>query len=291
LGLVALVGVAIGVALWSLISPSPPPQQSLNRFVITPSSTAPLAEEAGLELAISSDGKQIVYLAEPKGSRQLYVRSLDDFVATPIPGTEGASDPFFSPDGEWLAFFADQNLKKISLNGGPAITLSDLETEGRGGSWVEGTIVYGSPTGLYRVSADGGEPETLATVDHERSEIGYGQPTILPGGKAVLFNIGTEVGVPSQVAVVSLETGEKSTLLEEDTFSPRYVPTGHLIYSSDGSTLMAVPFDPERLEVMGSPVPVLQGVRSYAVLDLAFSPIRRTVIILSGWIAQEPNLW
>ncbi|MEE8348922.1 MAG: protein kinase, partial [Acidobacteriota bacterium] len=277
LGVVALVGVAIGVALWSLISPSPPPQQSLNRFVIPPSSTAPLVEDGGNELAISPDGKHIVYLAETKGSRQLYVRSLDDFVATPIPGTEDAwGDHFFSPDGDWLAFFADSKLKKISLKGGPAITLANLEADGWGGSWVEDTIVYGSPTGLYRVSAGGGEPETLATVDHQRSETGYGTPTILPGGKAVLFDIGTNTGgPPSKVAVVSLETGEQKILLEEGTLNAHYVPTGHLIYSLVPSgNLLAVPFDPESLEVTGSPVPVLQGVRSYGNgwMDFAFSP-------------------
>ena len=276
LGLVALGGVVIGVALWSLISPSPPPQQSLNKFVINPSSTAPLVERGGVELAISSDGKHIVYLAQTRGSRQLYVRSLDDFVATSIPGTEDAlEDPFFSPDGEWLAFFADNKLKKISLKGGPAVTLCDTEGGGSGGSWVEDTIVYGSTTALYRVSAGGGEPETLATVDRERSEIGYNEPTILPGGKAVLFTINYETAsTPPQGAVLSLTTGEQKILLEAST-SARYAPTGHLLYTLAGSRILtAVPFDVERLEVTGDPVPVLEEIRAYAggPMDYAFSP-------------------
>ena len=127
LGLVALGGLLVGVALWSLIPSSPPPQQSLNRFVVTPPPSAPLARSGANDLAISFDGKRIVYIADRDGTRQLYVRSLDEFLATPIPGTEHTGwNPFFSPDGESVAFAASGQLKRASVIGGSPRTLCDI---------------------------------------------------------------------------------------------------------------------------------------------------------------------
>jgi len=263
LGLVALVGGVISVALWSLISSSPPPQQSLNRFVISPSPTAPLARSGLNDLAISFDGKRIVYIADRDGTRQLYVRSLDDFVATPIPGTERTVwSPFFSPDGESVAFVASGQLKRASVMGGSPRTLCDIVGSWQGGSWFEDTIVFGDSVdpggGLFRVSASGGEPEHLATLDRDKGETVYGAPQILPGGKAVLFTVGHGPD-PSQIAVLSLQTGEQKILVEGGS-DASYTPSGHLIYAlADTGSLMAVPFDLQRLEVSGDPVPVLQG--------------------------------
>jgi len=154
------------VALWSLIPSSPPAQQPLNKFVIAPSPTAPLAEIAFGVVTISSDGRRSVYVADSQGTRQLYVRSLDEFEATPIPGTEATEgSPLFSPDGESIAFHAAGQVKRISVMGGSPITLCDAEGW-TGGSWFENTILFGGrPGGLYRVSAAGGEPEILATLE------------------------------------------------------------------------------------------------------------------------------
>ena len=220
LGLVALAGVALGVALWSLISSSPPGQAQLNKLVVIPSPEAPLAEILYSVVAISSDGRRIVYVAESQGITQLYLRSLDEFVATPIPGTEGAEGhPFFSPDGESVAFAAAGQLKKVSLMGGSPMTLCDIEGGWAGGSWFEDTIVFGDHGGLYRVSAAGGEPDILATPDPETVEA-YFTPEVLPGGKAVLFTTMPSGGrgelsaiVDYQLAVLSLETGKREIVL------------------------------------------------------------------------------
>jgi len=273
LGLVALAGVALGVALWSLTRPSTPPQ--LNKLVVTPSPEAPLAEVRFSVVAISSNGRRIVYVAESQGTRQLHLRSLDEFVATPIPGTEGVEGhPFFSPDGESVAFAAAGQLKKVSLMGGSPMTLCDLEGGWAGGSWFEDTIVFGTGgdhIGLYRVSAAGGEPDILATPDPETVEA-YFTPEVLPGGKAVLFTIAQFGPDTAQIAVLSLETGKREIVLDEGTHA-HYLPTGHLAYLGVQGDLMAVSFDAASLEVSGEAVPVLEGVRRYGNdLDYALSP-------------------
>ena len=125
-----------------------------------------------------------------EGGRQLYLRSLDDFVDSPIPGTANPTNSFFSPDGKSIGFFAEGKLKKTSLAGGSPITLSDAPA-GRSGDWFEDTIVFTaslpSGQGLYRVSANGGEPEMLATVNLDEGEQGYGYPNFLPDGKDLLL--------------------------------------------------------------------------------------------------------
>jgi len=271
LGLVALVGGVISVALWNLISSSPPAPR-LNKFAITPSPDAPLAEIPFSEVAISSDGRRVVYVADSLATRQLYVRSLDAFLATPIPGTEGTEGgPLFSPDGESIAFHAAGQLKRVSVMGGSPITLCEVEAW-TGGSWFEDTILFGAGVGgLYRISAGGGEPEILATVDLNKGETGYGTPGILPGGKAGLFTIYRGSDSP-QIAVLSLETGEKKILVEQG-LRARYSPTGHIVYVLRTGSLMAVSFDLVSLEVSGDPVSVLEGIRRYSdTADYSLSP-------------------
>jgi serine/threonine-protein kinase len=273
-GLVVLTAIVTSLVVWSLIRSSPPVPQAATQFVITPPPSVSLVDSTDdNELAVSPDGRHLVYLvSDAAGRRQLYVRSLDELMATPIPGTENADgDPFFSPEGEWLAFFTlDNKLKKVSLMGGTPVTLCNTPGGGnRFGSWAEDTIVFsrdfgsgGSAFGesLYRVSTAGGEPEILASPDAEKGELRYLMPEILPGGKTVLFTIVKDPG-NIQVAALSLETKEQKIVLEGGRV-PRYAPTGHLVYGLPATgTLMAVPFDLARLEITGNPVPILEGVR------------------------------
>ena len=260
---IAAIVIAVSIAFWSSPQPISPPS---TKFAITPSPTAPLASVNANDLAISPDGRHVLYRANTERGHQLYLHSLDDLVDRPMPGTEGATNSaFFSPDGESVAFFEGGKLKKISLAGGSSITLCDAAAPGLYGSWgSEDTIVfsanYESVRQLYRVSASGGEPEVLATPDLDKGEDRYLSPHILPGGNAVLFTIGHGTS-QYQVAALSLETGEQKILIE-DGQQATYVKTGHLIYEqSDTGNLMAVLFDIATLEVMSDPVPVLQGVR------------------------------
>ena len=251
----AVAIVIAGVAIWNSMRPTP---EALSKFVITPPATAPLRSDSNNELAISPDGRRIIYHAI-SGRTQVYVRSLDDFAATQIAGTEGVvGSAFFSSDGQSIAVFTGSGLQKISLMGGTAITLCDTSPPARSGSWAEDTIVFSSDRRLYRVSAAGGTPETLAAPDTANGEVYYTMPEILPGGQALLFTIRNYTG--SQIAVLSLETGEQKVLLEGR--QAHYAPTGHLVYAlTEIGTLMAVPFDLAALEVTGDSVPILQEVR------------------------------
>ncbi len=210
---------------------------------------------------------------------------LHELVATPIRGTEGVvRAAFFSPDGEALASVADGKLKKVSVSGGPPVTLCEAASQW-GGSWgPENTIVFADAAeggvGLYRVSAAGGEPESLAIIDPEKGESQYRQPEFLPGGKAVLFSVGREDSF--QIAVLSLETGEKKIVVEGGR-EAHYAPTGHLVYEQgETGALMAVPFDLARLEVTNDPVPILEGVRQSNAVDYALSDDGTLVYVPGG---------
>ena len=265
------ITVAAGVGSWILTHPVPQP---LKKFVITPF-LATLADTPGNELAISSDGRHIVYrVRDESGKLRLQLRSLDDFVKRMIPGTENFSHPFFSPDGETLALYTPGKLQKMPLMGGAATTLYEAQLNFRGGSWGhDDTIVFAAEDrGLYRVSAAGGAVEQLAVVNTGKDERGFLYPQILPDGITVLFTIRQDSG-NFRIALLSVETGEQKTVVE-GARNARYASTGHLVYSTmPGDTLMAAPFDWARWEVTADPVPVLERVRavSGAATDYTFS--------------------
>ena len=280
---VVSVAIAISIAFWSSWQSTSPP---LTKFVIGPALAAPSASFSGNDLAISADGRLILYRTNTDKGSQLYLRSLDDPVEKPIPGTESAVSPFFSPDGKSVGFFAGGQLKKVSLSGGSPITLCDARGIIVSGSWspdnaivfsasgaaaVAGPAGFGTGIQLYRVSVSGGEPESLATPDRAKGELAFALPHILPSGKTVLFS---NVGPPpaNQIVALSLETGEQKLLIEDGRLG-KYVETGHLVYEqAQTGNLMAVLFDLETLEVTSEPVPVLQGVRQNAgTADYALS--------------------
>jgi serine/threonine protein kinase/Tol biopolymer transport system component len=264
----AVTALVAGIAVWNLRSPDPPSKQSAKRFKITLPATDELAVGAGLvgpALALSRDGANLVYVGKRGGVDQLYLRPMNEFEATQIPGTEGARQPFFSPDGQWIAFFAERKLKKVPLAGGVPLNVCDASGTPVGGSWAPSDIIifglYGSP-GLLKVPAGGGMPESITTVDLSIGEQYHRWPELIPDAGAFLFTIiGTEA---SSIAVQSLETGEKRILIKDASTSrllqPRYASSGHIVFEREGS-LLAVPFDPDRLEIAGSAFPVLEGVR------------------------------
>ena len=214
-------------------------------------------------LALSPDGKTLVFVGDATvgaGRTQLYVRELGSIDARPIPMTEGAGQVCFSPDGKWIAFDQEGELKKLRLDGGTPTLLAEAPTL-RGASWgADGAIVF-SPdvwSGLWRVSDHGGAPRRLTTPDAKF----YGShrwAQVLPTGD-VLFTINSGfTHADSAIAVYSPKTGRARVVLKGGGFA-RYVSSGHLIFAREGG-LLAAPFDLERLEVTGPSAAVLEDVR------------------------------
>jgi serine/threonine-protein kinase len=212
-------------------------------------------------IAVSPDGSRLAYVADLQGTSQVVVRGFTDTEATPVAGTEGAEAVFFSPDSQWIGFSSGGKLKKVALGGGAPTALADV-IQIRGATWADDDSIVYSPniySGLWRVPASGGSPQALTTLDASRGERNHRWPDVLPGGRAVLFAVGTGGGFnDARIVVQALESGETTTIVEGGT-NPRYVPTGHIVYSRDGA-LIAIPFDLSRLRVTGPPVKVLDDV-------------------------------
>ena len=290
----ALVAVAAVVAA-SVIGTwlrSPPEQPSVAaRLMLSLPPGMELGD--GASVAISPDGTQVAYVATRGGLQQLYLRPINGFEARPVTGTEGAKAPFFSPDGRWVGFFAEGRLKKASTTGGVIESLAELLAEGvEGGSWgPSGTIVFmgADGTGLFEVSSEGGTPRPITTDQGEATRV-LGAPEFLPGGEAVLFTSHPSVARTAEdnaVEVLTIETGARRVLIQGGS-SARYLPTGHLVFLRTG-TLMAVPFDLDRLEITGTPTPVIDGVREPFSGFGAFTCSRAgtCVYVAGGTVAQR----
>ena len=214
-------------------------------------------------LALSPDGNTLV-VKDSRQNARLWVKRRGVLDPVPIPGTERASNPVFSPDGEWILYLADRQLRKVNLANSASVTLADsvsVSTGFGGATWLDdGTIVYVPQdlNRLMRVSANGGTPTTI--MDNSGLQgVGFGYPTALPGGRGVLFEGCTSGCVTMSLRVLDLRTGQQKLLMNEAT-QGWYLPTGHLLYARRDGTLLAVPFDLDRLEVTGTGVPVLQNV-------------------------------
>jgi serine/threonine-protein kinase len=282
------LGVTVG-ALWPRSAPSAAP-------------AVRLSAELGMDLSrrqslmrgpaavLSPDGTLAAFVArgDTPDEQQLYLRRLDQLEASPLAGTEGARNPFFSPDGQWVAFFAEGKLKKVAIAGGAAVTLCEAPDD-RGGSWGEdGTIVFTpSPAAdvfLSRVSSSGGTPEVLTKPDPAEGDVTHRWPQVLPGGRGVLYTASTIVGKYDGATIVAevLPNGPKK-LLVRGGYHGRYLPSGHLVYVREG-TLFAAAFDLDRMELSGQPVPAVEGVTSSSLsagAQFAFSD-RGTLAYLPG---------
>lgn len=218
-------------------------------------------------IAISRDGRFVIYSAieedpGPEAQPRLYLRRMDQEEARPIAGTEGGINPFLSPDSRWVGFWAEGKLKKVLVEGGVPITLCRAPSLLYGAHWAgNNSIVFsdGEASGLCRVPAEGGRAERLTLPDPDKDEYSHRLPFWLPNGKAILFT-GLRHGWDPEpwLGLFRLETGERRLLLA-DAANPRYVASGHIVFLRRG-VLMAVRFDPNRLEVRGQPFPLVENV-------------------------------
>jgi len=285
-----LLAAITGIAGW-MLKPTPRPQVS--RTVITLPPGQRLAELEEPALALSRDGTQLAYVAVQGDTQQIYLRSMDNPQARALPGTTGGTNPFFSPDGQWLGFFAGQKLKKVSVSGEAVFTLGDA-AKPHGATWSsQGTIAFSSMqvAPLQQMPEAGG---TATALTHfEKGEVSHRGPEFLPGGKAVLFSAtrGSYNWNNAQVAVHSLETGERRNLVKEAAF-PRYSPSGHLLFAQAGN-LLAVPFDVTRLAVTGTAIPVVEGVmqsRTSGTAQYSISESGSLAYIAGGVLADQRRL-
>ena len=261
-GVVSLVAIALTIGL---VQRAPKPTQPirLNAELGTDATiTRATSFRYGAAAIISPDGKRLALVGQASDKKTyLYIRSLDQLQATLLSGTDDARDPFFSPDSQWIAFFAEGKLKKISVQGGAAITLCDVPSD-RGGTWSQdGTIVISGNTrvGLSKVSSAGGTPEPLTALDPQKAGDTHRWPQFLPGGKDVIFTsaVAADNFDDADIAAYSAGTGKWKTILHGGSYA-RYLSSGHLVYVHKG-TLFAVPFDAKRLEITGQPIPVVEG--------------------------------
>jgi serine/threonine-protein kinase len=212
----------------------------------------------GPAVILSPDGTRLVYVSTGSdGIRRLYTRRLDEPKAVQMPGTEGAYEQFFSPDGQWVGFFALGRLKKTRVEGGEPVLLCDAPA-GRGASWGEGGNIVAAldqQSGLSLVPTEGGKPVPVTTQNVERGRTTHRWPYILPGSKEVIFTNSMAYShyYDANIDVVSLKDGRTRTLLEHAGMFPRYLPGGYLVYVNKG-VLFGVVFDPGRLAIRGAPV-------------------------------------
>ena len=253
----AIVGAAaIGATRWTT---KPADAPAVVRFSIALPEDQSLLRLPAPALALSPDGTKLVYAA----NRQLFVRSMSDMTPRPIPGTAlDVTSPFFSPDGQWIGFFAFQDLtiKKIAVTGGAAFTVCKAEPIA-GADWQGDHIVFAQPvSGIMRVSANGGEPETIARVANDEAAFG---PRLIDRGTAVLYTVsrsgqGFDRWDRAQIVVERIGSGQRKVVVRGGS-DARYLPTGHLVYAL-ASSVLAIPFDLKTGETKGGPVPVVESV-------------------------------
>jgi serine/threonine protein kinase len=303
---IALIGAGAGLSLaaavwWGASRWSPPAPLQPMRFAIVPASTQSiLFSPVDRTVALSPDGMWIAYVGRASaGENQLMLRRIDQLQPVAIAGTTSLRYPFFSADSRWVGYVIAGEMKKVSVTGGPPMTLSRVTGGIRGACWTRSNnIIFATnelSSGLLMVSGAGGDPRVLTKPPPGEDHY---QPSLLPDDRGVLFTIhrpgSTEAG---QIAVLDLETGEHRVVLRGGSHA-EYVSTGHLVYAV-GGTLRAVRFDPNRREIVGDPVPVEQGVltlpasgaANYAVSSqghLLFTPggetgARRTLV----WVHRD----
>jgi serine/threonine-protein kinase len=292
------LAVLAGAAAWGWLRPTPSPRPALARFeLLFPAGESWTGQRHAI--ALSPDGSNIAYVGEGAGGQGLFLRPIDQLEAQFLPGTQGAQDPFFSPDGQWVGFARVSGLTKVPVAGGSPVTIVEYP-EPRGAAWGDDDVIlFGSTSGLWRVPAEGGDAVHLTELNADRGELLHSRPELLPGGRAVLFTIGTGGPEETQVAALSLETGEVTYLFRG--MVPRYCETGHVVYGRPDGVLMAVPFDPAQLQATGASVSLVDDVmvKPTGTMDFAVSRngslvyqrgtmATRTVVMVDRRGTEEP---
>src|SRR5437870_1373873 len=303
--LYAVIPIAIlmtGVALWGWLRPAE--SKPVVRNILVLDSTEALAPGSPWSgrVAISPDGSRLAYIGGPRS--MLLIRALNQLHATAVPGTEGATSPFFSPDSRSVGFLRDFIVQIASLDGGPPITVLDSLIGVSGASWGPDNFIYADAFsdnfGLLRVEAKpGARPRWFTTLDTTRGEIDHAWPDVLPNGKEILFTVrfrgknGARGRISLSIAVADIPSG-KHRVIVDDAMYARYTTSGHLLYVTTNKTLMVVPFDQNSMRVTCEPTALTAGMRLGFLggsADLAVSATGTLVYATGAGEGKQELVW
>jgi serine/threonine protein kinase/Tol biopolymer transport system component len=277
----AVLAIAAAAGWWRRPQPEAHPLMKLSVELGPDLSFARTSNGGGL--AISPDGSRVAFrVRDTDGKVRLGTRRLDRSEITIIPGSEGATSPFFSPNSQWIAFTTPGKLNKVAAQGGTPVAICDVAIAFLGGSWGDDDNIIatvGLTQGLVKISSAGGAPTQLTKLRKEKSEFRHSWPQVLPGSQAVLFT--AYIGGPFEpsLEVLSLKTGERKPI--HAGFFGRYLPSGHLVYIEQ-NTLFAAPFSLSRLEMTGTPQPVLENINSSFDAGAAFDVSQNGIVAYVG---------
>ena len=290
----AVGALAVALPLWRAATTSA--GGSLNRWDVAAPASGSFAAELFPSVAVSPDGRYVAFRVQLGASSQLYLRRTDDFEGTPIQGSEGAHTPFFSPDGQWIAFLSSGRIFKAPVAGGPPIMVASapsLSPTSPGATWGrDGTIVFAAgASGLMRVADAGGTPEVLTTPDASRGEVTHISPQFVGDGQEVLFSIRTNTD-QWRVGVLSRATGKWDWLpaLGHVAGATYVDATHHLVYAQAGK-LYVVPADLETRTFGGAAVPLPEVVYTHVVGGSTVAQFAASRTGVLAFMSGEPPEW
>jgi serine/threonine-protein kinase len=264
--------VLAALALWGWLRPAPTTPKPVRRYAVALSGDEGLVVNATGTLAVAPDGERLAYVGRSAaGVDQIWIRNRDQLYARPLAGTSDASSLAFSPDGRQVAFITERPwvLKIAPVDGGTPVVVSDTLLASGGTTWGRDGFLYSSSSydgrsGIVRVPATGGVPAPVTVMDTASHALAHLFPTLLPSGRGLLFSVwyGPTRISESDIAVADLRTGRPRILLRG--LRARYVAPGRLLVVRPDGSLLAAPFDQDRMELTGAPVPVLTGISTIA---------------------------
>ena len=283
-------GVVAGLAAaavggWSIARRGPTSTPEPARVAIPLNPGQRLVAGASMPFSISRDGRRLAYVAAGTGKPpQIFVRELDRFDAAPVAGTEGATTPFFSPDGDWVGFYARDGLQRVTLGGGAPLMIGEAPPVASATWTADDTIVFATTVpgdGLWRVPASGGVPEPLTKPDAAKGELRHAHPQPLPGGAAVLFTALTSDG--AYAGIVSLATRESRVLPQTRMTGGgvQFVAPDRLVYANAGGLVTRM-FDAGRYEVRGGPLPLAEHAETGDEGTAWFDALPRALVYVPG---------
>jgi Tol biopolymer transport system component/tRNA A-37 threonylcarbamoyl transferase component Bud32 len=292
-----VAALALGAAAWQWSVARAKIDPQVVRFdVPIPASMLTNNAAAGANIAVSPDGKTIAYVSSgTSNSTRVFLRALDESEARPIPGTEGAQQPFFSPDGRWVGYVVRDQVYKVSLAGGAPLALGATLAQSVGVAWSKSReIVAGTANGILAIPEAGGNPRVIVKPDEKTQELFFNQPVALDDGETILFAISGGSFGTNQLAAVSLKTGT-ITRTGLPILAPLGVKDGILVFATLAGSLSAIRFDEGSSKPIGEPTPLGINVlvRVSGAADAALSPAGTLVFQAAtaesqvGWVDQR----